>query len=128
MTEPSAAPSPAPAEPAAAPPPRRPRLIRWWAVVLIPAMLLLAALALPLVIDPWVRSLVVAGLERAGLDLDPASRLSVSVFGARLRPLPSLEDQSRPINIWPPRCQTKTCLKTASCCAGSSFSHAPESI
>ncbi|MFM2091108.1 MAG: hypothetical protein RLZZ127_1597 [Planctomycetota bacterium] len=76
---------PVPATPAApAVPPRRPRWLRAWAWILILLFVVGSALLATVLADGWLRSAVVAGAARAGLELDPASELSVSLLDARI--------------------------------------------
>ena len=72
--------------PAAAPaaPPRKPRWFRAWAWLLILLFLIGSALLVTVLADGWLRSAVVSAAARAGLELDPASDLSVSLLDARV--------------------------------------------
>jgi hypothetical protein len=83
MTETTIA-APAAPEPAPAAPPRKPRLIRWWGLIILLALVVLFLVVLPFLVNPWVTGKVRNQLAARGWELTPESQIGFSLYGGRL--------------------------------------------
>ena len=82
MTEPSV---PANDPQVAAPAPvKPPTVIRWWGLIGLVVVGFLGLVVLPWLVEPWVLGKLRNGLAANGWELAPESKLSFSLYGARL--------------------------------------------
>lgn len=78
--------TPEPVAPAAPGAPAKPKqgFIRWKGLIVLLVIAVLSLAVLPFVVEPWVLGKVRNGLAANGWELTPESKLSFSLYGARL--------------------------------------------
>lgn len=82
---PAPAPQPDPAAPAADAAPRKVRILRPSAIIVLLVLAVVLVCLVPFVVEPYVVGRVKAGLAAANLHLGPETKVDLSVFGGRLR-------------------------------------------